>query len=322
MSNPIFAFSATRRMRSFRTILTLAAYAGMLLLIAFYMLRGLFRDSVTIQSMEQGVKCYLVLTAAQFALLVLIGPAMTSAAIAGERERQTLELLLVTNTRSFRIVAGKMLESFALLGLMILGGLPAMCLTVVAGGVTFVQVLVSTLFLLAVAFGTVCVGIFASACCPTSVRSGVMSYRIIVLIAVVTTLPFVFGYPRAITDVVYDEQRYAALTSAGALGMIHPVLFFNPGYGLIALLQEQTMLLSSSAVEKIPGFGLSLATRAEYGQYGGWGRLLCTYLLMNRAGGIKIALFSSAAIIEAGSVLLAAATWLVRPKRRREKSGR
>ena len=263
MSNPIFAFSATRRMRSFRTILTVTAYAGMLLLIAFYMLRGMFRDSVTILSMKQGVKCYLVLMAAQFALLVLIGPAMTSGAIAGERERQTLELLLVTNTRSFRIVAGKMLDSFALLGLMILGGLPAMCLTVVAGGVTFVQILVSTLFLLAVAFGTVCVGIFASACCPTSVRSGVMSYRIIAVIAVVTALPVIFGYPQKITDVVYDRQAYAALTSGEALGMIHPALYFNPGYGLTALLQEQTSLLSSASMEKVPFFGTSLATRAD-----------------------------------------------------------
>ena len=321
MSNPILAFSATRRMRSFRTIMTITAYAGMLLILAAYMLRGMFGGSVTIQSMQMGVRCYLVLTAAQFALLVLIGPAMTSGAIAGEKERQTLELLLVTNTRSFRIATGKMLESFALLALMIVSGLPAMCLTVLAGGVTFVQVLVSMLFLLAVAFGTVCVGVFASACSRTSVRSGVMSYRIIALIAVGTALPFIFGYPRAITDVVYDSQRYAALTSREALGMIHPALYFNPGYGLVSLLQEQTALLSSSSLERIPGFGTSLATRAEYGEYGGWGRMLCTYLLMNRAGGLKIALFSSAAIIEAGSLLIGIATLLIRPRRKKSNRG-
>ena len=321
MSNPILAFSATRRMRSFRTILTVTAYAGMLLLIAGYMLRGMFRESVTIQSMQTGVKCYLVLTAAQFALLVLIGPAMTSGAIAGEKERQTLELLLVTNTRSFRIATGKMLESFALLALMIFSGLPAMCLTVVVGGATLAQVLVSMLFLLAVAFGTVCVGVFASACSRTSVRSGVMSYRIIALIGVLTALPVIFGYPRAITDVVYDNQRYAALTSGEALKMVHPVLFFNPGYGLVALLQEQTSLLSGSTMEQIPGFGMSLGARADYGQYGGWGRLLCTYLVMNRAGGMNIALVSSGAIVGAGSVLMGIATLLIRPRRKRGNSG-
>ncbi len=318
MSNPIIAFSATRRMRSFRTILTVTAYAGMLLLIACLMLGGMFGNTVTIQSMQQGVRCYLVLTAAQFALLVLIGPAMTSASIAGEKERRTLELLLVTNTRSFRIASGKMMESFALLALLIVSGLPAMCLTVVAGGVTFVQVLVSMLFLLAVAYATVCVGIFASACSRTSVRGGVMSYRIIALVAVLTSLPVIFGYPRNITDVVYDTRQYAALTPGGALGMIHPVLFFNPGYGLVALLQDQTALLSTSALEKVPGFGTSLASRAEYGQYGGWGRMLCTYLLMIRAGGMNIALISSGAMIGAGTLLTGVATLLIRPKRKKD----
>ena len=318
MSNPILAFSATRRMRSFRTMVTVTAYAGMLLLIAGFMLRGMFRDSVTIQGMQQGVRCYLVLTAAQFALLVLIGPAMTSGAIAGERERQTLELLLVTNTRSFRIAAGKLLESFALLALMIVSGLPAMCLTVVVGGVTFEQVLVSMLFLLAVAFGTVSVGVFASACCRTSVRSGVTSYRMIALIAVVTTLPVIFGYPRAITDVVYDNQLYAAMTPGEALRMIHPLLFFNPGYGLVALLQAQTSLLTSGSLENVPGIGSSLSMRQEYGE---WGRLLCTYLVMNKAGGQNVALVSSGAITGTGCVLTGIATLLIRPRRKREAKG-
>ena len=318
MSNPILAFSATRRMRSFRTMVTVTAYAGMLLLIAGFMLRGMFRDSVTIQGMQQGVRCYLVLTAAQFALLVLIGPAMTSGAIAGERERQTLELLLVTNTRSFRIAAGKLLESFALLALMIVSGLPAMCLTVVVGGVTFEQVLVSMLFLLAVAFGTVSVGVFASACCRTSVRSGVTSYRMIALIAVVTTLPVIFGYPQAITDVVYDNQLYAAMTPGEALRMIHPLLFFNPGYGLVALLQAQTSLLTSGSLENVPGIGSSLAMRQEYGE---WGRLLCTYLVMNKAGGQNVALVSSGAITGTGCVLTGIATLLIRPRRKREAKG-
>ena len=309
MSNPILAFSATRRMRSFRTMMTVLAYAGMLLLIAALMLRGMFRDSVTIGSMQQGVRTYLVLTAAQFALLVLIGPAMTSGAVAGERERQTLELLLVTNTRSFRIVAGKMMESFALLAILIISGLPAMCLTVAVGGVTFGQILVSMLFLLAVAFGTVCVGVFASSICHTSVRSGVTSYRIIAVIAVVTTLPVIFGYPQKITDVVYDSQRYAALTPEGALKMISPLLFFNPGYGLVALLQAQTSLLNTDAIEKIPGMGSNM-------EYRDWGRILCTYLVMNRAGGQSIALISSGAITGAGCILMGIATLFVRPLKR------
>ena len=34
----------------------------------------------------------------QFGMLVLVAPAMTAGSISGERERQTLDLLLVTDT--------------------------------------------------------------------------------------------------------------------------------------------------------------------------------------------------------------------------------
>ena len=193
MANPILAFSATRRMRSFRTVLIVLAYVGVLLIIAAVMLGRLFGSAVSLNTMQQSLFCYLLLVAAQFGLIVLIGPAMTSGAIAGERERQTLELLLVTNTRSFRIAVGKVMESFALLALLIVCGLPVMCLTIAAGGVSVAQVLVSTLFLLAVAFGTVCVGVFASACTRSTLLSGVVSYGLIALIGVLTALPMIFG---------------------------------------------------------------------------------------------------------------------------------
>ena len=146
-------------------------------------------------------------------------------------------------------------------------------------------------------------------------RSGVTSYRMIALIAVVTTLPVIFGYPRAITDVVYDNQLYAAMTPGEALRMIHPLLFFNPGYGLVALLQAQTSLLTSGSLENVPGIGSSLAMRQEYGE---WGRLLCTYLVMNKAGGQNVALVSSGAITGTGCVLTGIATLLIRPRRKRE----
>ena len=107
MLNPILAFSATRRMRSFRTLLIVAAYLGVMLGTVLLMMGSLFKDTVSIFALRTSVRCYAMLMIAQFALIVLIAPAMTSGAVAGERERQTLELLLVTNTRSFRIVAGK-----------------------------------------------------------------------------------------------------------------------------------------------------------------------------------------------------------------------
>ena len=80
--------------------------------------------------------------------------------------------------------------------------------------------------------------------------------------------------------------------------MIHPALLLNPGYGLLAMAQGQTSVLTTM-MEK-----------------SGWGRLLCTYRLMNRAGGQTVAMITAGAITAVGIVLLLLSILMIRPKRR------
>lgn len=135
MLNPILASSALRRMRSVRTIVIIGVYVAVLMaLLCLGMSTFIFGSTFDINSMSAGITTYCLLMAAQFALIVLVAPAMTAGSIAGERERQTLELLLVTNTGSLSIVFGKLMESFAFLALLIFSGLPVMCLTMLLGG--------------------------------------------------------------------------------------------------------------------------------------------------------------------------------------------
>ena len=294
MLNPILAFSATRRMRSFRTILVVAAYLAVLLGIVLLTMGPLFSGTANIYTLRRSVACYNVLMIAQFVLIVLIAPAMTSGAIAGERERQTLDLLLVTNTRSFRIVTGKAMESFAVLALLIVCGFPVMCLTMIAGAVILQQILAGELFLLAIAFAAVCVGVFASSIARTSMTGGIISYLMILGIAGITTLPLFTDYSDAVTEIVYNTNKLAALSPGDALRMLSPLLMFNPGYGLVALLQGQTRLLGDLL------------------EYQGMGRILCGFTLMNKAGGETVALISCAAVVLLGAALLLAAALILR----------
>ena len=303
MLNPIMAFSATRRMRSFRTMLIVIAYVAALLLLALAFLGTFIPDRVYLNTMRMGPLCYLFLLIAQFVLIILIAPAMTSASVAGERERQTLDLLLVTNTGSFRIVLGKVMESFAMLALLIVCGLPVMSLCLLTGGVSLGQILIGELFLLAEAFACVSVGVFCSSVSRSTVLSGVLSYLVIVAIGVVTALPMVFGYPQSITDVVYDRARYAALDAAGARAMISPLLYMNPGFGLMALVQGELHVLS------------------QYADQLGWGRLLCTWLMADRAGWIFIALASAACMLAVSAVLLGLASLNIRKGNKAIKNG-
>ena len=75
MLNPILAFSATRRMRSFRTVLILIAYMAVLLVIALAFLNPFMQNSLSMENLMNGMKCYLFLLVAQLGLLILIAPA-------------------------------------------------------------------------------------------------------------------------------------------------------------------------------------------------------------------------------------------------------
>lgn len=294
MLNPIMAFSATRRMRSFKTMLVVIAYVAALLLLALAFLGSFIPDAVYLNTMTRGPMCYLALLIAQFALIILIAPAMTSASIAGERERQTLDLLLVTNTGSFRIAIGKVMESFAVLALLIVCGLPVMSLCLLTGGVSLGQILIGELFLLAEAFACVSIGVFCSSVARSTVLSGVLSYLVIILVGVITALPFLFGYPQSITDVVYDRPLYAALTPGEARMMISPLLYMNPGFGLLSLVQGELHVLTS------------------YTEYLGWGRILCTWRMADRAGWIFISLASAAGMLVIAAILIGLASLMIR----------
>ena len=294
MLNPIMAFSATRRMRSFKTMLVVIAYVAALLLLALAFLGSFIPDAVYLNTMTRGPMCYLALLIAQFALIILIAPAMTSASIAGERERQTLDLLLVTNTGSFRIAIGKVMESFAVLALLIVCGLPVMSLCLLTGGVSLGQILIGELFLLAEAFACVSIGVFCSSVARSTVLSGVLSYLVIILVGVITALPFLFGYPQKITDVVYDRSLYAALTPGEARMMISPLLYMNPGFGLLSLVQGELHVLTS------------------YTEYLGWGRILCTWRMADRAGWVFIALASAVGMLVIAAILIGLASLMIR----------
>ena len=281
-------------MRSFRTVLIVIVYVAVLLLIALAFLSPFIRDMPYLNDMSGGLRCYLFLLAAQFGLLILIAPAMTSASIAGERERQTMDLLLVTNTGAFRIMIGKALESFAVLALLIICGLPVMSLCLLTGGISLIQILTGELFLLAVAFACVSIGVFCSAVSRSTVLSGVMSYLMILLIGAVTTLPFLFGYPQKITNVLYDRTRYAALTAAGARTMIPLLLYLNPGFGLISLVQNQLHAFGPVAEQR------------------GWGRIYATWLMGDRSGWLFNAMVCIAGMLVISIILLVLASLTIR----------
>lgn len=258
MNNPIFAFSAIRRMRSARTPLLITLYSLLLALLAYFTVYGRFMGAtVTLGDMRLSVDGYAYMIMLQFALLVLVAPAMTAGSISGERERQTLDLLLVTNTGAVKLVLGKLLESFGFLALMVMCSLPMLSLVLITGGATFAQVLVSVAFLLLTALAALSVGLVCSSLFQRTVTATVMSYLSVFALGIVTLLPLWH-------DVKRIGDLYDAMNIVG--GQLHtieytPISFtINPALGLFSLLAAQTQMFSNLLWQ----FSYSLANTFTY----------------------------------------------------------
>lgn len=296
MLNPILASSALRRMRSARTLLIIGVYELVLLLAALVvMLPFAGNDALYLSSMNRGMTAYMLLMFLQFALIVLVSPAMTAGAIAGERERQTLELLLVTGVGSFRIVMGKLMESFALMALMIVCSLPTFCLTMLPGGVDLAQVLLGVAFLLVCAFAAASVGVLTSSFMKNTVGATIVSYILLLTIGIGTLIPVAF-ITNEMTYHLYDSTLYAAMTPMQALQLLPKLLLVNPGIGMFTLLEGQTARLQNLLAS-------------------GWGRPYAMCLMLKKLGYTASTLVNMGVMLGLSMVFSGVAALLVRPRR-------
>lgn len=296
MLNPILASSALRRMRSVRTLLILGVYELVLLLVAVALMSSFVGEGqITVASMQYGMFAYIGIVFLQFALIVLVAPAMTASSIAGERERQTLELLLVTNTGSWQIVMGKLMESFAFMALLVVGSLPVMCLTTLLGAVNILQILTSIAFLLVCAFAAASVGLLASSMAKNTVGATILSYVFLLAIGVGTLLPVAF-ITDEMTFPLYDAAQYAAMTAADGLKLLPKLLMLNPALGLCSLMEAQ--------------IGLVQETIAI-----GWGRFYAMFMMMKKLGYGIFAMVNMGLMIALSFAFSGIAAVLVRPRR-------
>lgn len=291
MINPILASSARRRMRQFRTPLLVTLYALLMLAVTLPMMLSLGQSTLSVSSMAISGNTYIALTIVQFALLLLIAPATTSGCISGERERQTLELLLVTNTGALRIVLGKLLDNFGFICLLLCTSLPSMCVSLLLGGVTLLQALCTLLFLMTSALALCAVGVFASSLCKRTVSATVCAYLLVFLIGIVTLLPLFWDVSRlaALLEAQYAQNNY----NAADIGVFTPSAFIlNPLLGLLSLIISQTGRLQTLFM----GLSHTLSTGMPAFDFG------------------SLALYSACFMLACAALLTALAAALVRPR--------
>ena len=136
--NPVYKRELKVSSRSIRMAMVLLIFNGILSAVALFNMYSVV-DQVKMTAEIQYsrfLELYVFVASIEFAMLMFIMPAMTSNSISGERERQTLDLMLTTTMKPGEIVLGKLAAAFTSMLLLVLSSFPALALVFVYGGIT------------------------------------------------------------------------------------------------------------------------------------------------------------------------------------------
>jgi ABC-type transport system involved in multi-copper enzyme maturation permease subunit len=205
--NPVFDLELRRLFRRRRTYVFLGIYLTILGLgtwLAYVVLHGLHQLPGVV-FIPVGKAMFATIFLLQLGWFSVFVPGLAAGSIAGERERQTLDLLLATPLTPGRIVAGKFAAGFGLAVLLLLAALPLLSLSFLMGAVAVEEVLVATAMLMALVVALCGVGIYASALVRSTLAATLLANSLVFLGLVVVpgiiSMPvIVFGFFRGLSE--------------------------------------------------------------------------------------------------------------------------
>ena len=202
----VFAKEARWRMRGRRAFVVVTIYLALLGLFVLGVYRTISEraafDAVFIGGFEGplmqvsadvvsasvatsiGQSVFITILIFQTLMTVLLAPALTSGAVAMEREKQTLDMLITTPVSTVGIVLGKLVSSLAFLLLLTFGSLPLMAIIFTLGGIAPDDVIRAYLLLFALTFGLGSIGLFMSALLKRTQMATALSIVIVLILTV------------------------------------------------------------------------------------------------------------------------------------------
>ncbi len=177
MINPVFRRELRTNLRTWRSFAVISIYVLVLGIFAGLTLLSVYGNSFSYGfNPLEAVKIYAILACFQIGIITLIIPSLTSGTISGERERQTLDLILVTKMSTTTIIIGKLLSSVSMVILLMLASLPVFGIVLYYGGVNILQMLGMFGYSLIIAVMVGSLSIFYSAVFKKTVASLVLTF--------------------------------------------------------------------------------------------------------------------------------------------------
>ena len=230
MLNPVFRKDMRVLFRNVKVYIGLFLYLFVLLGITDLILKMINMDSYNGFNPEYIMTAYLIMLGFQMLTLTFIIPAVTSSSISGERERQTLDFLLVTRMSGWDIVTGKLMSSLLLVAIIIVASMPIYAILFYYGGVSVSGFILNTIFLLVYSCFVGSIAVFFSTIIKKTAAATAISNLFIIGITIGTMI--VIAIIAAIynsllvTGVVTNVWDRAVGAVCIIVGSINPVVCF------------------------------------------------------------------------------------------------
>jgi ABC-type transport system involved in multi-copper enzyme maturation permease subunit len=250
--NPIVSKELRSRMRGWHSFALLTGYLCVVGGLGWIVYDADIGSSGNIVGLgSTGAQVFRALAGVVMATVALVVPGLVGPTISGERERQTLDLLLVTPLGPGRIVVGKLIAALAFVVLLVIACLPLFSVAFLLGGVALSEVLNTVAFTLVGAITIGSLSMLVSVLVRRVSSATVVSYLVMLAL---TIGPMAVGYllnkalsepaengpaPFAIAEVnqttgivdsISPAVGAASLVDASDCGVVAP--FFGSGVGV------------------------------------------------------------------------------------------
>lgn len=155
---------------------------------------------------DELISIFYILGWIQFVIVCFMIPIVTASSIAGERERQTLDMMLTTSISPLKIVIGKLTASMCTICLLVVSSIPILSIAFLLGGMDWGVVLYFIAILIIVGIFVGSIGIFFSSLIKKTPTAIVLTFLVggILMIGTVLLFPFI--------KILYQNFAYSAIS--------------------------------------------------------------------------------------------------------------
>lgn len=178
LRNPVLFNEWKMRMRTQRSpwiiFLYLLVLGGITLLYIFLQTNG-----GSYYNPNQTRELFMMLSILQLGMICFVVPGLTAGVISGERERQTLSILLTTNVSATRLIVGKWLSSLSFMIFLVFATVPLYAIVFLYGGISPAQLIQVFGFYVITMFAIGGIGVLLSTLIKRTGIATVVSYAVV-----------------------------------------------------------------------------------------------------------------------------------------------